>query len=135
MFFGKITNQRPHWVQAKKHRFGNVWVHKLTKVSASRAQMKTFLLTRRDLPRYGPQKIGWTSRNGNPTKICSFWVFWICQKITFGPIWVGTQKGSRLDPNGPKGSPIGPKGSPMGPKGPFGGRRPTKGALGPYWGP
>ena len=37
-------------------------------------------------------------------------------------MWVGTQKGSRLDPNGPKESP-------MGPKGPFGGRRPTKGAL------
>ena len=62
-------------------------------------------------------------------------VFLFSQKITFGPIWVGTQKGSKLDPHGPKGSPIGPKGSPRGPKGPFGGRRPTKGTLGPYWGP
>ena len=57
--------------------------------------------------------------------------FFCCyKKITFGPIWAGTQKGSRLDPNGPKGSPIGPKGSPMGPEGPFGGRRPTKWGLG-----
>ena len=48
---------------------------------------------------------------------------------------LGPQKGPSWTPMVPKSPPLGPKGPPMGPKGPFGGRRPTKGALGPYWGP
>ena len=54
-------------------------------------------------------------------------------------IWALVGRDPKMGPNWtpmvPKGPPLGPKGpgSPMGPKGPFGGRRPTKGALGPYW--
>ena len=89
--------------------------------------MKTFILTRRDLSRYGPQKIRWTGRKFISSRKIRFWGFVFYQKITFGPIWgSGPKKGSKLDPHGPKGSPIGPKGSPLVPKGPFGGRRPTE---------
>ena len=103
-------------------------VHKLTKVSAIRAQNESVHTNSARSFTVWTQKIGRTCRNGTPTEICSFRFFLLYQKITFGPMWVGIQKGSRLDPHDPKGSP-------MAPKGPFGGRRPTEGSLGPYWGP
>ena len=40
--FGKNKSQRPHWVQAQKHRFGNVLVHKLINVSVIRSGHENF---------------------------------------------------------------------------------------------